>query len=116
MLIECKECRKDISDKADSCPQCGVPNPAVSYELERLNRELEELENEESRQADLYMKYYNQFDSFPLNLLRWNRNKQIREKVDHHVALANKAQQDIQAKSDQIYKFERNLSEKRSKK
>ena len=24
-LIKCKECNKEISDKANSCPHCGVP-------------------------------------------------------------------------------------------
>ena len=24
-LIQCKECSKEISDKAKSCPQCGAP-------------------------------------------------------------------------------------------
>lgn len=24
-LIECKECQSQISDKAESCPQCGCP-------------------------------------------------------------------------------------------
>ena len=25
MLIECKECKNKISDKAQSCPHCGIP-------------------------------------------------------------------------------------------
>ena len=24
-LIKCKECKKEISDKADVCPNCGYP-------------------------------------------------------------------------------------------
>lgn len=26
-LIACKECNNQMSDKADSCPKCGCPNP-----------------------------------------------------------------------------------------
>lgn len=25
MLIECKECKKQVSDKAATCPNCGYP-------------------------------------------------------------------------------------------
>lgn len=28
-LIKCKDCQKDISDSAESCPNCGAPVPKV---------------------------------------------------------------------------------------
>lgn len=33
MLFKCKECNKEISDKATSCPFCGVPVRAQTIEL-----------------------------------------------------------------------------------
>lgn len=27
-LSECRECGNEVSDEAESCPECGVPNPA----------------------------------------------------------------------------------------
>lgn len=32
MLIECSECGKQISDKADLCPNCGCPVSKMDYE------------------------------------------------------------------------------------
>jgi hypothetical protein len=37
-LINCKECKKQISDKALTCPNCGVP----LYELENRNEKVSE--------------------------------------------------------------------------
>jgi hypothetical protein len=31
-LSKCKECGRDVSDKAITCPNCGVPMPALSQE------------------------------------------------------------------------------------
>jgi len=32
MLIECKECKSEVSDKAASCPKCGFPiKPPINY-------------------------------------------------------------------------------------
>ena len=31
-LINCPECKKEISDKAQSCPYCGCPVSAVTIE------------------------------------------------------------------------------------
>lgn len=28
-LIECSECKKEISDKAHKCPNCGAPTPTI---------------------------------------------------------------------------------------
>lgn len=28
-LVNCKECKKEVSNKAKTCPHCGVKNPAV---------------------------------------------------------------------------------------
>jgi len=37
-LIECKECKKEISDKAVACPHCGVPLEQ-KIEIEKIERE-----------------------------------------------------------------------------
>lgn len=42
-LIKCKECGKEVSDKADKCPNCGCP---VSYSVK--NREQEINHNEQT--------------------------------------------------------------------
>lgn len=34
-LIECKLCKKDVSDDAKICPHCGVKNPGIKKEDER---------------------------------------------------------------------------------
>lgn len=36
-LIKCKECGKEISDKADKCPHCGCP---VSYSIEKQDENI----------------------------------------------------------------------------
>lgn len=33
VLIPCPECKKEISDKAGSCPTCGHPITAVTIEI-----------------------------------------------------------------------------------
>lgn len=38
-LAPCKECKAQIFNAVDKCPQCGVNNPCVSYEEEELLRE-----------------------------------------------------------------------------
>lgn len=43
MLIECPECKRSISDKARTCPQCGYPvvgsgDPVRDYEIRKLKR------------------------------------------------------------------------------
>jgi len=34
-LINCPECKKEISDKAQSCPHCGCPINAIKVEQTR---------------------------------------------------------------------------------
>ena len=49
-LINCKECGKEISDKAENCPHCGFPmNEIVKFDNEVINidNEIKELQNEE---------------------------------------------------------------------
>lgn len=43
-LINCKECGKEISDKADRCPNCGCP---VSYSVENREQEINHNEQKE---------------------------------------------------------------------
>ena len=42
-LITCKECNKEISDKASACPNCGCP-------LETINRDINEEKKEEKKE------------------------------------------------------------------
>jgi len=40
MLINCRECKNNISDEAKICPQCGTRNPHLSQkEYEKRKRE-----------------------------------------------------------------------------
>lgn len=34
-LIECSECRKEISDKAEKCPHCGAPTPGTEIKQQK---------------------------------------------------------------------------------
>jgi len=34
-LIECSECKKEISDKADKCPHCGAPTSRVEFKRQK---------------------------------------------------------------------------------
>jgi hypothetical protein len=38
-LVPCKECKAEIFNAVDRCPQCGVNNPCLSYEEEELLRQ-----------------------------------------------------------------------------
>lgn len=29
-LVKCKECKKEVSDNADTCPHCGIKNPGIT--------------------------------------------------------------------------------------
>ncbi len=104
-LISCKECNEKISNQADPCPRCGVRNPSMPYQLERLLEEVKALEEEEGRQQALYEKYYKQIDSFPWVLFRWRKNKNLEKKVNEHVALARQAQYWAQKKREEVYDF-----------
>ena len=57
-LINCNECKKEISDKASACPHCGAPVEKVFDETDTQKKEtsepLEEISEEElSRIAEL---------------------------------------------------------------
>ncbi|RLT90818.1 MULTISPECIES: hypothetical protein [unclassified Ketobacter] len=62
-LIECKECNGKVSEQADVCPCYGVKDPSIPFELERLYRQLDSLRAEETRQAELYQKFYDQIEN-----------------------------------------------------
>lgn len=36
MIIRCKECQAEASDRALSCPNCGIPFPGISEAEEEL--------------------------------------------------------------------------------
>lgn len=42
MLIKCIECGKEISDKSESCPNCGCPTKFSIEKLEKLNKTKED--------------------------------------------------------------------------
>lgn len=35
MLVKCKECGKEISDQAITCPHCGAPTPKVEEDKDK---------------------------------------------------------------------------------
>lgn len=45
-LVACKLCEKQVYVGVDKCPQCGVPNPGVSYEKEKEIREKQTAEDQ----------------------------------------------------------------------
>jgi DNA-directed RNA polymerase beta' subunit len=53
-LINCLECRKEISDKASACPHCGAPVDNQIIERKKLEQkqqaEIEEQEEREERE------------------------------------------------------------------
>jgi hypothetical protein len=46
MLVNCPECGRSVSDRAPSCPGCGLPGPAAEWprkpEVEKLPPSLEQ--------------------------------------------------------------------------
>ncbi len=38
MLIECHECKREVSDQAESCPHCGHPIKATTHEIPRISQ------------------------------------------------------------------------------
>lgn len=51
-LINCPECNREVSDKADTCPNCGL---GVAKYIERQNKILK-IQEEAEREAYLYVK------------------------------------------------------------
>ena len=49
MLIKCRECEKEYSDKVANCIHCGCPTIEVNETNEKINRILEHSENSQSR-------------------------------------------------------------------
>ena len=109
VLVNCRECARKISDQAEACPNCGISNPAIPIELQKLYDELEALREEEKREQVLYEKYYAQIDKFPMVLFRWFHNQKLDKKVKQHVARANSAQYQKQLKQQEIWDYESTL-------
>ena len=40
MLIKCSECRKEVSDKANTCPNCGAPTSNTNIANEKHTLEI----------------------------------------------------------------------------
>ena len=40
-LINCPECKKEISDKAEACPQCGCP---IKSDSRKINAQLKTIQ------------------------------------------------------------------------
>lgn len=53
-LVECKECKNWVSTDAPTCPHCGNPDPAVSYQEEELIRKIEDAKEK----IEYYRKLY----------------------------------------------------------
>lgn len=43
-IIKCPECKNKISDKAKSCPKCGLPNPKDNISVVNFQNNKEEYE------------------------------------------------------------------------
>ena len=39
-IIDCPECGKEVSDKADKCPECGNPYPRKKYVYSSLGAKI----------------------------------------------------------------------------
>ena len=51
-LIKCKECGKEISDAADSCPHCGFPLKQESNNDENITKkQMEEIVKDSEKRA-----------------------------------------------------------------
>jgi len=47
-LFNCPECRKEISDKANSCPYCGLPfNQSTEFVFKSLEPSAQPLKNKQ---------------------------------------------------------------------
>jgi uncharacterized Zn finger protein (UPF0148 family) len=97
-LVECKECKSRVYEYADSCPHCGVRNPGISYEEERLAEESKRFREDEERYADRYR-------SLASNSLREFLN---RREINKYVDLANEAQSHARELEEQLAGVRRN--------
>ena len=106
-LTKCKECKKEVSDKAEYCPHCGIKKPWLSFAQEKMIRAYHEHKEKEKLHAKKYQIYYDQMDdNLIMSLLNRSRNKSLREKVDYHVSQADRHQSaalDLLKKIDCIY-------------
>lgn len=93
-LVSCKECGKSVSDKALTCPHCGITTPGVSYEEERLEQEIERAEREESDYADRYRRLGS--GNFIDRLFN-------RSQINKFVDLANEAQSRKRELQEQLF-------------
>jgi hypothetical protein len=56
-LTTCKECGNTVAGSPNACPQCGVNRPGVSYEIERLHRELKVAEESEQQHVRAFQTF-----------------------------------------------------------
>ena len=63
-LINCPECKKEISDKVKACPNCGFP---LSTDDDNVERRPQQVEVSYSSNLSTYdsdvLKYYNKLDT-----------------------------------------------------
>lgn len=104
-LIECKECKREISDQADPCPQCGVADPNTPFELEKLLQERDKILEEEDYHQRIYTQCLDQFDGFPKALFFRKHNRSVSEKLNKHIRLAKELHQKALQKSNEINDF-----------
>lgn len=77
-LVRCPDCNKDVSDRADSCPNCGFP--IFSYlENKRYEEELREEEEKAKRQILIKQEEYKQKHEFNLlgEIFKFDQNERL---------------------------------------
>tara|TARA_B110000114_G_scaffold95242_1_gene100415 strand:+ start:511 stop:768 length:258 start_codon:yes stop_codon:yes gene_type:complete len=60
-LVPCKECNKEISTLAKSCPNCGAPNDNIEKQSQSNNSSAEWTQADDSKLLSLYKKNVPEF-------------------------------------------------------
>ena len=60
-LVSCKECNKEISTLAKSCPNCGAPNDNIEKQSQSNNSSAEWTQADDSKLLSLYKKNVPEF-------------------------------------------------------
>ena len=60
-LVPCKECYKEISTLAKSCPNCGAPNDNIEKQFQSNNSSAEWTQADDSKLLSLYKKNVPEF-------------------------------------------------------
>ena len=60
-LVSCKECNKEISTLAKSCPNCGAPNDNIEKQSQSNNLSAEWTQADDNKLLSLYKKNVPEF-------------------------------------------------------